>query len=892
MSTVLHSHPPCVQYQCVHHQFEAQVQRAPNAIAVRDGAASLTYAELNARANQLARHLCGLGVASEVMVGLAVDRSIATIVGLLGILKAGGAYIPLDPSYPRDRLRYMLQDSRVPVLVTQSQWLPQFDCEAQVVCLDADADEIARHSQENLDIEVAAHNLLFVMYTSGTTGQPKGVMANHANLLGVLASARTHLPMGETDVWTQLHSYSFGFAGWEIWGALLHGGQLSIVPSSVASNPEALYNLVGREGVTMLSLTPSAFRLFEKADALLNGSANWHLRTIVCCGEALEPYLVQSWLSRHDDSCPQLANTYALCETGGQVTYRRYTAADLQPKLLSTIGKPLPGVQIRILSEDMQPLPAGDIGEMYVGGAVARGYLNQPELTQQRFVPDPFSDEAGARLYKSGDLARYLPDGQLEFLGRRDRQIKIRGYRIELGEVEAALARHPAIDETVASIWEDSPDDKRLVAYVVFSRGQAPSSAELRTFLKCQLPDYMIPFAFIPLEKLPVTPNGKLDRQELPVPQLAQRTVGDPVIAPRNEWERQLVDIWEAVLKIHPIGIRDNFFDLGGNSFLAIQLCIQIEKVLSKHFPISTLIEAPTIELLGHLCGQAEGIQTASSLVTIQPHGSRPPLFCIHAITGNPFFYRRLAPYLGLNQPLYGLQAKGLDGLTSPETQIEDLADRYIKDIHTVQPSGPYCLAGYSFGFLVAYEMARQLHARGETVSLLISFDREGPNLPARLGQNRLAAHMDNLAQLDLQEQLIYIWNKTRWTIGERLPDSFHERMRQTRRFWVERRRSAQALGQFDVEMANQQAESHYRPQPYAGAIVLFRSQIRSARAGVDPQGGWGGLALGGVEVRNISGDHHSVFENDAHLKVLAHQLMSCLDKARKSGSDASHSDS
>ncbi len=440
--------------KCIHQLFEEQVKRTPNAVAVVFDNQQLTYYELNCRANQLAHYLHSLGVKPDTLVGLCVERSLAAIVGVLGILKAGSAYVPIDPEYPTERLRFMLEDAQVKVLLTQQQLvesIPQH--QAHLVCLDSDWEKIAQECELNSENTAAPDNLAYVIYTSGSTGKPKGVLVNHSNVVRLFAATNAWYNFNSQDVWTLFHSYAFDFSVWEIWGALLYGGRLVVVPYLVTRSPESFYELLCQEKVTVLNQTPSAFRQLIQAEQAISyagrnaiaTAGDLNLRLVIFGGEALELKSLQPWFERHGDQMPQLVNMYGITETTVHVTYRPLGKTDLYGTA-SVIGRPIPDLEVYVLDEYFQPVPIGVPGEMYVGGAgVAHGYLNRPELTEQRFISHPFSNNLQERLYKTGDLARYLPSGELEYLGRIDNQVKIRGFRIELGEIEALMSQHPAI---------------------------------------------------------------------------------------------------------------------------------------------------------------------------------------------------------------------------------------------------------------------------------------------------------------------------------------------------------------------------------------------------------------------------------------------------------------
>jgi amino acid adenylation domain-containing protein len=623
---------PQVDYpvtKCLHQLFEEQVKRTPESVAVVYSDQQLTYNELNNRANQLAHYLQSLGVKPDQLVGICLERSLEMIVGLLGILKAGGAYVPLDPEYPIERLSFMLEDAQLSVLLTQQklgETLPQH--QAQIIYLDSDWEKIAENSHSNPENTVTPDNLAYVIYTSGSTGKPKGVLVNHSNVVRLFAATDAWYNFNSQDVWSLFHSYAFDFSVWEMWGALLYGGRLVVVPYLVTRSTEAFYQLLCQEKVTILNQTPTAFRQLIQAEESLKGSFplsrgdrssttdnDLSLRLVIFGGEALEINSLQPWFQRHGDQCPQLVNMYGITETTVHVTYRPLSMNDLN-STASVIGRPIPDLQVYLLDQHLQLVPVGVPGEMYVGGAgVTKGYLNRPELTTERFISSPFEkDEVipptplnkggnePSKLYKTGDLGRYLPDGNIEYLGRIDNQVKIRGFRIELGEIEALLASHPQIWETVVIVRDDATGDKRLVAYIVPQSEKTITINEIRQFLKAQLPGYMIPNAFVILDALPLTANGKIDSRALPPPESSSEA-SDKYVAPRNPIEDILVTVWSEVLKVEKVGINDNFFELGGHSLLATKLVAQIRDRLKVELPLRQLFNSATLAEL------AQGIE-------------------------------------------------------------------------------------------------------------------------------------------------------------------------------------------------------------------------------------------------------------------------------------------
>jgi amino acid adenylation domain-containing protein len=579
--------------KCIHQMFEAQVERTPDAVAVVCEDRQLTYRELDCRANQLAHYLSSLGVGPEVPVGICVERSLEMVVGLLAILKAGGAYVPLDPDYPTERLAYMLDDIQAPLLLTQRHLVQKLPAQqSKVISLDGDCEIIADESEENLSVPTTPENLAYVIYTSGSTGQPKGVQICHRSVTRLLNATGPMFGFDEHDVWTVFHSYAFDFSVWEIWGALLQGGRLVVVPLETAQSPAAFRDLLHRERVTVLNQTPSAMRqLLEVRPESSKSADGWNPRLIICGGEAFPRDLAGPLM----ESGAAVWNFYGPTEATVWATINPVTTTGSTSQSIP-IGRPIADRQIYLLDQNLQPVPVGVPGELHIAGAgLARGYFKRPELTAEKFIPHPFSNESGARLYKTGDLACYLPDGNIEFLGRSDHQVKVRGFRIELGEIEVLLSQHPAVRDTVVLAREETPGDKRLVAYIVTAQAEAPPASDLREFLRHRLPDYTIPSSFVFLEALPLTPNGKVDRRALPAPDQSRPDLKEAFVAPRTEAEKVIAGIWSEVLKLDKVGIHDNFFNLGGHSLLATQVVSRVRKAFDVDVPLRAIFETPTL---------------------------------------------------------------------------------------------------------------------------------------------------------------------------------------------------------------------------------------------------------------------------------------------------------
>ncbi|HEX2094902.1 MAG TPA: amino acid adenylation domain-containing protein, partial [Longimicrobiaceae bacterium] len=569
----------------LHARFEARAARSPGAAAVSFRGESLTYAELDARAEALARRLRARGAGPEVRVGLCLERGTELVVGILGILKAGAAYVPLDPAYPAERLRFLLEDSGARLLVARSHLLaglPPFA--GETVCLDAGPASEEAGADAPAGADAGPDSLAYVIYTSGSTGTPKGVEVTHANVLRLFAATEADFGFGDHDVWTLFHSFAFDFSVWELWGALLYGGRLVVVPWETSREPEAFHRLLADEGVTVLNQTPSAFRQLIAAEAAMGAPPRLALRVVVFGGEALEPGTLRAWVERHGVERPRLVNMYGITETTVHVTFRPLAREDVEAGTRSPVGEALRDLSLYVLDEAGEPVPVGVPGELCVGGAgVARGYLGRPGLTAERFVPDPFSGLPGARLYRSGDLGRRLPAGGVEYLGRIDQQVKVRGFRIEPGEIEAELALHPDVREA-AVLVEEVAGERRLVAFLAVAEGERPTAAALRAFLLERLPEYMVPAAFELLDTLPLTVHGKVDRRALLARERTGAAPGGEYVAPRTPAEEALAEVWREVLRMERVGVHDNFFALGGDSILSLRV---LALARERGFPLS-----------------------------------------------------------------------------------------------------------------------------------------------------------------------------------------------------------------------------------------------------------------------------------------------------------------
>jgi amino acid adenylation domain-containing protein len=861
---------------CVHQLFEMQVERTPDALAVVCGHDELTYAELNRRANKLAHHLQALGVGPEIPVAICLEPSATMIVALMGILKAGGVYLPLDPAYPKVRLSFMLDSARVAVILTHEGMLTALpECESKIICLDLDSETIAQRSDNNPIASSEPESAAYILFTSGSTGQPKGVVVSHNSIAVHCRDTQKCYDLQPSDRVLQFASLSFDLSLEQILPTLVIGARLVMMGPEVWHAAE-FHRKISELGLTVLSLSSGYWnevaREWADSPELASGVQP---RLFIVGGDVMLPSVLELWRQTSANSI-RLVNAYG--PTEATVTA---TAFEVQPDAREgagfqriSIGRALASRQTYILDRNCRLVPVGIPGELHIGGvSLARGYLNRPELTAEKFIPSPFSAEPGARLYKTGDVARYLPDGNIEFLGRLDGQVKIRGFRIELGEVEVALGQHPAVRETVVVAQDDSVGEKRLVAYVVAEGNALPATSAMRSFLMEKLPEYMVPSAYVMLDALPLMLNGKVDRSALPAADSAGIESKKAMIAPRDALELQLVQLWEEVLGVGSIGVRDNFFELGGHSLAAVRLFALIENRIGRRLPLATVFRGATIEELATLIRDEVRPEYRSCLVPIQPYGNKRPLFLIHPAGGQVFPYVQLGQCLGADQPCYALQAKGLEEGQVPHTTIEAMASYYIEAVKSVQPEGPYSLAGWSMGGTIAFEMARQLWAQGERVALPALLDSRTSSSSERVEDGDLEATLlldviryfglsldfEELSLLPKDEVLARVLEQAKKAglVPQELEVSHAHR-------FVEQCK------------ADFRAARNYVPRRYAGRIVLFKAAENLGREPLDPALGWSEWADGGVEVCSVPGNHANMVYSP-NVEVLAEKLKSAL---------------
>jgi len=845
--------------------FEAQADRSPDRIAVKCGLDHLTFGELNDRSNRLAHTLLASGVEPGDIAAACLNRSPRYVVALLAILKAGFAFLPLDPRYPRARLDFMIRDSGTPLLVTESRFVSRFDNPPHTVLLDLAGETIECQGSGNPEIAVQPDSPAYAVYTSGSTGKPKGVLCPQAGLLNRLTWMWAQFPYQPDEISCQIIALSFVDSIYEIFCPLLQGVEIVILPDEIVrSSPVELMRAVERHAITRIITVPSVLPYWLPAIASLN-PATFPLRYCFVSGEVLLGPLA----GRFRETLPntRLINFYGASELSHHATWFEVTGS-LEKSV--PIGRPIANTKAYVLDSQMQPVPVGTPGELYVGGSgLARGYLNSLELTALRFVESPF--EAGSRLFKTGDLCRALPDGDLEYLGRMDQQVKIRGCRIEPAEVEAALKRHTGVREAMVGGRENERGELQLVAWVVPRQAGLVTSTELRRFLEQSLPDYSVPSQFVFLPAFPRLPNNKVNRRELPEPGRFRGDRQGSGGKPRQGLEQSLAAIWEQLLDVRSLGREDDFFELGGHSLLAAQMTAMIADQLGPAVPVTAWMESPTI---AQLAGLIEG-ETASAypqyIVPIQPLGSRVPFFCFGAGSA----YRVLARGMGWDQPFFGviLEQSDLQWLT-PGTPLQEIVRRMLESVRAFQPEGPYCLGGHSMYGLFAFEAACQLQAEGQGVTSVFMIDTFLPAAVRDRGSiwMRTDAHLSALRERASEKDLGAIWRH----LAKLVPLGWSY----ARRALLKNRRS----GSSEVETHSPEtlrgllaeAERSYVPHSYGGRITLLEagSQLLGRSSGA--RFGWKDLCNGALEIRTVPGDHNTMLTLP-HVDSLAQEIRACL---------------
>lgn len=853
--------------KCIHQLFELEAAQRPDAIALEFGCEQLTYRELNRRSDHLAAHLRSFGVKPNDLVGLSLERSLERIISLLGILKAGATYWALEENLPPERLQFLIKDAQPKLLLTRRKTAENFIGLITVLAIEELSISTAADAISIAD-SIRPQDPAYVSYTSGSTGQPKGVVVPHRGVVR-LVKGTDYVSLSSEEILMHHSPLSFDASTFEIWGALLNGGRVVILPPAQHSLSE-IGRAIRQYRITTLWLTAGLFHLMvdEELEALKN------LRQLLVGGDVLCPQRVTK-AHRALPDC-RLINGYGPTEnTTFTCCYTVNDEKALSPSV--PIGRPIANTRAYILNPDLQPVTLGEIGELYTGGdGLACGYLKRPQLTAERFIPDPFSTETGARIYRTGDRVRQRSDGNLEFLGRIDNQVKIRGFRVELGEIEVALRTCPGIREAVVVWQQELPTNGTLVGYVVLTQNRHCSTAKMRRHLRQLLPDYMTPTVFIILDHLPLMANGKLDRHHLPALSNAPAALAATRHQPQDLLEFELIRIWQRLFRHQAIDRNDHFIELGGHSLLAAQLAAEIEKLVHIQLPIAAILQSPTVASLALRLTTEKWLPRWSSLVPLHPLGSKSPLFFIHGWGGDVYVFVELAKQIDADQPVYGIQAVGLDGKATRHTSVKSMAEHYIEEIRSLQPEGPYFLGAYSLGGLIALEVAQQLQDLGQSVAFLGLIDSDPVDrLPWMVYTpyifERGWLHFRRWLDTPNRGRLNYL--KQRWT---------------TLRTRAARNSAKPAVAQAPAPPNHHQPsvagfDDYYHAltaasqlRRYRGSVAIFASDEGESH-GV---AAWRHLVCGAVSLYRVPGGHFDVFK-PAYVIQLAKALRTALDQTR-----------
>ena len=878
--------------------FYTQASLTPAATAFLRGDTTITYAQLANRAQQIARNLLEMKLGLGDVIGISLERSFEMVAALIAILQTGAAYVPLDPSYPQERLAFIQKDSGAQTIIaTRATASNLQDSGTRFIFLDEIPPPKASLAPSLPPSHLSPDAPAYFIYTSGSTGKPKGVVVPHRQITNRLQWMWEAYPFAPDEVGCQRTALNFVDSIWEIFGYLLQGIPTVIIPDEIVKDPLTFVDELARRKVSRLWLVPSLLRVM--LDSIPNLADKLpDLKFWVTTGETIPGELFKRFLKEMPHAT--VYNLYGTSEVWDVTWYPPEEAHFHLSKI--PIGKAIRNYTTYILDDNLDPAPVGVPGMLYVGGlGLGFGYHNRPDLTAERFIPNPFAGNGhngslsphDLRLYQTGDLARWLPDGNIEFLGRADFQIKIRGHRIELGEIEIAIREHPEVKNVVVVDKDTADGEKKLVAYLVMREESEVSVIGLRKFLREKLPDHMVPTFYEFMAELPLTPSGKIDRKALPEPKRNTLDSVDEYVPPRTAAERMLVETWEDLLEVEPLGICHNFFEYGGYSLLAIRMFARVEEKTGKKLPLTSLFLHPTIEQIAKILENNES-EIWSTVVDIQPKGEKPPFFCVHGFGGGVLGYLDLANALGEDQPFYGLRARGLEESEKPHDEVEKMAAYYVQAMQKIQPHGPYYLGGYCEGGVIAFEMARQLEQMGEDSPVVAIFEGFAPLIEekrdpwwhpkALVGFIRNFPHwLHDFRELDRQER----WART---------------VRKLSNSWLGFALKMKLPVRVDLEgiiedvsgipprlkhlmETHDRALMRYRPPAFGGKVALYRVRGQSLFGIHDEDNGWSKLAQGGVEVRMIGGAHRNILEKP-HVNLLAKELKATLEREQVKGAE------
>ncbi|MFK7806620.1 MAG: amino acid adenylation domain-containing protein, partial [Saprospiraceae bacterium] len=875
---------PFPKSRLVHQLFEEQATNTPEGRAVFSASKTLSYKVLNESANQLARFLRSRGVQKGSFVGVYLNRDVELLLGLMAVVKAGGIYVPLDPSNPKERLRTIVEDADCGFILTEKTLADKVPTkEALMICINKEEQEIKAQSKENLLLDIQPDDLVYVNYTSGSSGRPKGVLIPHYAVIDHHFAIRNALDFSADDVVCSVASVAFDPSVQDFFMPLFFGASLSIVDEETKTDGFLLKSYLEKTKPTLMQATPSTWRML-----LLAGWEGNDKMTILSGGEGLTKDLSNNLITK----CNRLYNIYGPTETTIWSTLKKVTKETISNKTLSgyePVGRPIQNVQVYILDKFGNEVPIGSPGELYIGGVgvAPGGYFKRAELTKEKFVNHPIAENQ--KLYRTGDVGRYLPNGDIEYLNRADNQVKIRGFRIELGEIESVLSQNKNIKENVVLIREDQPGNKLLVAYLILNDSTEFDKTEIREWLSGKLPEYMVPLHYVVMDSFPLTATSKINRNKLPVPTYEKTKSETGVTPPSSPEEVFLIDLWKVLLSVSEIGVHDNFFELGGHSLIAVSMIAKIEKKFGKRLPLSALLEYSTVSRLAKLLQKpqsADGeikLGKYKSLIPIRKEGKKPPVYLVHGAGLHVLMFQTLAAHMDKDQPIYALQARGLDGQTEPLDNIEAIAKHYLEEILLENPEGPYFLAGYSFGGLIAYEMAQQLKAQGKEIAMLGMFDtvvryhlsengngksyfHQLKNLSKKVGFNLSLLAKDPITNIKYKSHVL----KRRY-----------DRWRWGRKNDVETQSSETSDAAALVDQMNLRAFENYRIKEYEGEIHLFRAKEKRFYLEDFEYLGWQPFAKQGVHVLEVPGDHLNLF-NPPNGEAFAEILQRAINDVQK----------